>query len=97
MHPDLKKLLTILIIILLAGHTIGYFHALADSITHTQAAEDRGQTGIEEIKEKECINTCGLSFPERPGNLCFNLYPGHPDLLHVKDLITPPPDQATTA
>lgn len=89
--------MTILIIFLLAGHTCGYFIAMADSIGYVQEAEDRGETGTEEKKEKECINTGILSFSEINHNPVFNPYCDHPDLLHIKDLITPPPDQVTVA
>ena len=70
---------------------------MADSVSYVLSSEERSETGIEEKKEKECITTSILSFSGITNKPGFNLYSDHPDLLHVKDLIKPPPDQAPVA
>ncbi len=95
--PGLKKFIAILIILLLAGHTCGYFVALADSVSYVLGTEERVETGIEEKKEKECNHTSCPALAEMVYRQRFNIYADHPGLLHIKDLITPPPDQAFVA
>ena len=88
----LKKLLTILLLIILAGQTSGYFHAQTHEVSFMQEADEKGEKGAEEKYEKEYVSYMSLCKTELLSKKAFGFYCCDPSLSPVEDLLTPPPD-----
>ena len=88
----LKKLLTILILITLAGQTSGCFHSNADDISFMKEAKDKGEKCGEDKNEKENVSLTFLSKPELCIKRSFSSYSCKPGLSPLLEDLTPPPD-----
>ena len=89
---SLKKLLTILILITLAGQTCGCFHSKADDISLMKEAEDKGEKGSENKNEKEYVSLIYLGKPELHSKRSFSSYSCKPYVSPLLEDLTPPPD-----
>jgi len=88
----LKKLFTILLLIVLAGQTFGYFHAKIEGISFMQEAEDKVEKNGEEKNEKEYVSLTFLSKPAICTKGSFTSYSCKPVVSPLPEQLTPPPD-----
>jgi hypothetical protein len=88
----LKKLLTILLLILLAGQTAGQFHTNAHEVSFTQEADDKNEKGVKEKKDNEYIAHAFRSEAEFSVQAAFDFYSCMIGLSPVVPHLTPPPD-----
>ena len=88
----LNKLITILLLIILAGQTSGYYHAQTYEISFMQEADEKGEKSVEEKHEKEYVSytshcKTGLQLKKDFGGYFCDL-----SVSPVLDHLTPPPD-----
>ena len=88
----LKKFLTILLLIALAGQVSGYLYANAEGISLMQEAEDSGEKNGEEKNEKEYVSWVSLNKIELSPKRSFTSYSSKPCLSPQLDPHSPPPD-----
>ena len=88
----LKRLLTILLLVILAGQTTGYFHEKADDISFVKEAEDKAEKWGEGKNEKEYVSLTFLNNPGPCVNRSFASYSCKPGLSPLLEHLTPPPD-----
>ena len=91
----LKKLLTILLLFFISGHTTGYFHDTYHEMKMTQGMDDnKEKTGSEEKKDEMKYDV--LTSPELFKTVVKQTFGALPLLQTpspVIDLLAPPPDQ----
>lgn len=76
----------------LAGHTLEYFHNQHSVVSCLQEADDSCEKSSEEKKAKECILDISHSRAALAHHTVFDSYSCVPGLSPVLDLLKPPPD-----
>jgi hypothetical protein len=88
----LKKLITILLLIVLAGQSSGYFHTNGTEISFMQGTDEKDEKGGKEKQDKE-FATCEYSHNKVDSlQNIFATYSSDLGASSIFDLPTPPPD-----
>ena len=88
----LKKLLTLLILLTLAGQSSGCFPPKKDDIGFMKEIKDQGDKWGEEKNEKEYVSLSFFSKPVFSIKRSFSSYISKPWLSPLLEHLTPPPD-----
>lgn len=92
LSATLKKLLTILLLIVLAGDSSGYLFAKSYEVSFAHQTEENCDRSSEEKKEKEYLTVpCSITFSLTDSKI-FGPYGSALVLFPVFDHHTPPPD-----
>lgn len=88
----LKKLLTIMLLIVLAGQASSHFYAKSYEVSYAQETEEKGDKSSEEKKEKEYLTVPCLITLSSTDRKIFSHHGSTLGLHPVLDHLTPPPD-----